>query len=219
MRLSEDEVGCIVRSTPSTVRVGGASRYVYWCTDVEGQCRKIMDGIDGLRDALGAPDYLQRVLIAYAIVLGLEAPFVLFVASMRRRPWYEQALVLVPTAGFGLGLYWARQARDTLAAIQSYLAFTGYPYAQWPTFAQNHSAEAQALVASMQQHVVAMGGLTLVSLLGGWVLLMRWASMPVPQYAADSALAAAQLSGSEPGADDEQENLEITIEPIEKQKR
>jgi hypothetical protein len=71
----------------------------------------------------------------------------------------------------------------------------------------------------MQQHVVAMGGLTLVSLLGGWVLLMRWASMPVPQYAADSALAAAQLSGSEPGADDEQENLEITIEPIEKQKR
>jgi hypothetical protein len=181
----------------------------------------MMDGIDGLRTALGSPDYLQRLLIAYAIVLGAEAPVLVFVASMRRRPWYEQALALVPVTGFVLGFYWARQARDTLTAIQSYLAVTQYPYAQWPTFVQNHSAEAQALVVSMQQHAMGLGGLTLVLLLGGWVLLMRWAAMPPPQYAAHAALGTVPLINSEPGADDEDEqgSLEITIEPIEKQKR
>lgn len=137
---------------------------------------------------------------------------------MRRRPWYEQALALVPVAGFVLGFYWVRQARDTLTDIQSYLAFTQYPYAQWPTFAQNHSAEAQALVTSMQQHALALGGLALVVLLGGWVLLMRWATMPPPQYAARATQGAGQLSISEPGADDEEGSLEVTIESIEKQK-
>ncbi len=176
-------------------------------------------GLDGLRAAFGAPDYLQRLLVTYAIVLGAEAPILLFVASMRRRPWYEQVLALVPTAGFMLGLYWARQARDALAAIQSYMAFIQYPYAEWPTFAQNHSAEAQALVSSMQHQVVAMGGLTLVLLLGGWVLLMRWASAPPPQLTDHSVQVAVQLSESEPGVDDEQGSLEITIEPMAKEKR
>jgi len=182
----------------------------------------VMDGIDGLREALGSPDFLQRLLITCAIVLGVEAPILLFVASLRRRPWFEQALALVPTAGFGLGLYWARQARDALAAIQSYLAFTRYPYAEWPTFAQHHGAEAQALVASMQQQAVSLGGLTLLLLLGGWVLLMRWAAVSPSQDATLANLGAVLLSESELGADeadDEQGSLEITFEPIEKPQR
>jgi hypothetical protein len=178
----------------------------------------LMDGLNGLRTALGSPDYLERLLIAYALVLGVEAPILLFVASLRRRPWYEQAFALVPLAGFGLGFYWVRHARDTLAAIQSYLAFIRYPYAQWPTFAQHHSAEAQALVATMQRQAVALGGLTLVLLLSGWVLLMRWAALPPPQYTSHAHDEPVPRSDSEPGKDDEQGSLEITVERMEKPK-
>ena len=43
-------------------------------------------------------DYWRRLLLVYTIIMGVEAPLLLFVASLRRRSWREQALVLASIA-------------------------------------------------------------------------------------------------------------------------
>ena len=157
-------------------------------------------------------DYWRHLLVAYAIVLGVEAPLLLFVASVRHRPWHERALALLPAGGFALGLYLARSADAALAYWQSYIAFqeAHYPPAYWATFARERRVDMQALVDSTQQQAVAMGVLALALLLGGWALLVYWlpnlrrAAHPIP-----SATLPAQPT------DETQGSLEITIEPIE----
>lgn len=163
---------------------------------------------------LGSLDYWQRLLIAYAVVLCVEAPILLFVAALRRRPWYEHALALLPVGGVALGLYLARSARTLLADWQSHVAFqqAHYPPTYWATFASEQRSELQALVDSVQQQAVAMGGLTLVLLIGGWMLLLRW--LPNPRYQTHTITKEAT---AELPSEDDLGSLEITIEPIERE--
>jgi hypothetical protein len=166
-------------------------------------------------------DFWYRLLVAYAIVLGVEAPLLLFVASLRRRPWYEQALALLPAGGFGLGLYLARNVLAALANWQSYVAFqeTHYSPEYWRAFATDQRADLQAVITSAQWQAWMMGALTLAMLMGGWVLLLRWASPPrrVAPLAPVATHPPGEVIATE--SDEGKGTLEITIEPIEKEQR
>lgn len=168
---------------------------------------------------LDSLDSWYRLLVAYAIVLGVEAPLLLFVAWLRRRPWYEQALALLPAGGFALGMYLARSAHAALTYWQSYIAFQEINYSPeyWPTFARDQRADLQALVTSAQGQAWIMGALTLALLIGGWVLLLRW--VPNPRRDAPSAPVATHPPGEVIATETNEEpgTLEITVEPIEKE--
>jgi hypothetical protein len=173
-------------------------------------------------ELLTSLSFWHRLLVTYTIVMGVEAPFLLFVASLRRRPWYEQALALLPAGGFGLGLYLARSARVALAAWQSHVSFqqTHYSPDYWPAFAREQRTDLQALAANTQQQAIAMGALTLALLMGGWVLLLHWLTNPRPMARPASVDATAEPPTDEDlVVDEEQGSLEITIEPIEREKR
>lgn len=169
--------------------------------------------MDVFRASLDPVDFWQRMLVAYTIALGVEAPVLLFFSSLHRRPWYEQALALLPAVGFGVALYLARQASASLAYVTFQQAH--YPPRYWPTFARDQTAETQALVDNLHHQVMAMGGVTLVLLLGGGLLLLRW--LPAPRRAEQLTPSAAQSSDDALSPDEEQGNLEleITREPIE----
>ena len=163
-------------------------------------------------------DYWRRLLLVYTIIMGVEAPLLLFVAALRRRPWREHALALLPAGGFGVGLYLVRSADVVLAAWQSYVTFqqVHYPLTYWSTFAPEWQSDLQTLVDSIQQQAVATGALTLVLLMGGWLLLLRW--LPNSRHEAHPApkqFTSALVSEDDLAADD---SLEITIEPIERKR-
>ena len=166
-------------------------------------------------------DFWYRLLVAYAIVLGVEAPLLLFVASLRRRPWYEQALAILPAGGFGLGLYLARNVLVALANWQSYVAFqeTHYSPEYWRAFAADQRTDMQALVTTAQWQAWMMGALTLAMLMGGWVLLLR--CTPSSRRIAPLAPIAMHPPGEviATAPDEGEGTLEITIEPIEKEQR
>ena len=166
--------------------------------------------MDAFRASLDPIDFWQRMLVVYAIVLGVEAPILLFVSSLRRRRWYVQALAILPAVGFGVALYLARQASASLAYVTFQQAH--YPPRYWPTFAWDQAAETQALVDNLHHQVMAMGGVTLVLLLGGGLLLLRW--LPASQRT-QSTPSAAHSSDDDLSPDEEQGNLEMTREPIE----
>jgi hypothetical protein len=166
-------------------------------------------------DALSSLNYWYRLLVAFSLVLGVEAPLLLFFATLQRRRWYEQALALLPAGGFALGLYLARVADATLVYWQSYFAFQqeSYPSRYWPTFAREQHTELQALLTITQERALLMGLLTFIMLFGGWLLLLRWqpsfrrTAQPVPETEpADAAQVATEA--------EEQGTLEITVEPI-----
>lgn len=163
-------------------------------------------------------DYWRRLLLVYAIIMGVEAPLLLFVASLRRRPWREQALALLPACCFALGFYLVRSADVALDAWQSYVTFqhVQYPPDYWANFTQEQRLDLQALVDSAQQYATAMGALTLVLLMGGWLLLLRW--LPNPRHEAHPAprQATSALESEEGLAADD--SLVITIEPIERKR-
>jgi hypothetical protein len=169
--------------------------------------------VDGVYASLS---YWYHLLVAFSIVMGLEAPLLLFVAMLRRRRRYEQAVALLPAAGFALGLFLARRAETTLSYV--FFQQAHYPPRYWPTFAREQgSAGLQKLANSLQQQATLMGVLTFALLIGGCVLLLRWP--PYPHYETDSALSTTAMelpTGDDLGTDD---NLEITIEPIDLEKQ
>lgn len=168
--------------------------------------------VDGVYASLS---YWWHLLIAFSIVMGLEAPLLLFVATLRRRRWYEQALALLPAGGFALGLFLARRAETTLSYI--FFQQAHYPPRYWLTFEREQgTAELQALANSLQLEATLMGVLTFALLIGGCVLLLRWP--PYLRYETPSSLSTTAMEPPDEdlGTDD---SLEITIEPIEQEKR
>lgn len=166
--------------------------------------------MDGVYASLS---YWYHLLVAFSIVMGIEAPLLLFVATLRGRRWFEQALALLPAAGFALGLFLARRAEATLSYV--FFQQAHYPPRYWPTFEREQGAAGlQALASGLQQQATLMGVLTFALLIGGCVLLLLWP--PYPYHETDTAPLTTAMEpppGDDLGTDD---SLEITIEPIER---
>lgn len=165
---------------------------------------------------LASLDYWYRLLVAYSIVMGIEAPLLFLIASLRRRPWREQALALLPVGGFAFGMYQARLAHNTLVYWQSYVAFWHADYSPdyWAHFENDALPAMQTLVTSVQHQAWGIIALTCVLLLGGWALLVYW--LPSLRRAPERAPKPSETNASaDPPEDDEAGNLEITIEPLE----
>lgn len=156
-----------------------------------------------------------HLLLGYAIVLGVEAPLLLFVATLRRRPCYEQALALLPAGGFALGLYLARGAHLALTewqrCVTSQIVYCSPEYGA--SIGREPQADLQALVASVQHQAVALGALTFVLVMGALALGLYW--LPIARLATRPV---ARNATAQPPADDELGSLEITIEPLERKK-
>jgi hypothetical protein len=164
---------------------------------------------------LASVDVWQRVLVAYAVALGVEAPALLVVAYLRGRPWRERALALLPAVGNGVGMYLARSTRGALDAWESHaiFQFTHYPPTYWPNFVEPRRADLQALATSVQHQAWAMGALTLALLTGGWLLLLLW--LPQPWRAERKAPTARKAAPAAPAVVDPQGSFELWYEPIE----
>lgn len=169
--------------------------------------------MDGVYASLS---YWYHLLVAFSIAMGLEAALLLFVATLRRRRWFEQALALLPAGGFALGIFLARRAESTLSYV--FFQQAHYPPRYWPTFEREQgTAGLQALANGLQQQATLMGALTFALVIGGCMLLLLWP--PYPYHETDLAPTTTvmePLPGDEPGSGD---SLEITIEPIEPEKR
>jgi len=159
--------------------------------------------------------YWYHLLVALSIVMGLEAPLLLFVATLRRRGRYEQALALLPAGGFALGLHLARRAESTLSYV--FFQQAHYPPRYWPTFEREQgTAGLQALASGLQQQAALMGVLTFALVISGCVVLLLWPPYPYQETdPAPSTAAMAPPSSDDLGTDD---CLVITIEPIERKR-
>ncbi len=168
--------------------------------------------MDGLFASLS---YWHHLLVAFSIAMGLEASVLLFVATLRGRRRYEQALALLPAGGFAVGIFLVRRAESTLSYV--FFQQTHYPPRYWPAFEREQGPGLQSLANGLQQQATLIGVLTFTLLIGGGVLLLHW--LPNPRYEAQPASFAPAM---EPPTDDglgTDDSLEITIEPIEPEKR
>jgi len=168
-----------------------------------------MDGV------FASLSYWHHLLVAFSIVMGLESAVLLFVATLRRRRWYEQALALLPAGGFALGFYLVRRAESTLSYV--FFQQAHYPPRYWPTFEREQgTAGLQALANGLQQLATLMGVLTFALVIGGCVLLLLWP--PYPYHEVHAALITSALEPPTGDDLDTDDSLEITIEPIEQEK-
>jgi hypothetical protein len=168
----------------------------------------------------------HRILLAYAILMGLERPMLLLVAHYKRRPWYEQILAAAPTlAFFGLATA-ARSVQDTYDYWQSYMRFQ--VVYNPPEFAQHAYEDMSRAVADVTRLGWTLYALTVALLIVGWIFLLRWLPLYQQAAAAKGLAASAQDVWSrwrlhlqraagiqaQPVTADSDE-LEITIESID----
>lgn len=104
-----------------------------------------------------------------ALLLGIEAPVLMFVGTLFGRPRIERALVLLPALGFGWGAWSAKLINDQLVNATSALQ---WGRAHYPTFPV--TVDAAAAVESATRTGWAFGAATTLLLIGGWALVLRW---------------------------------------------
>ena len=168
----------------------------------------------------------HRILLAYAILMGLEGPTLLLVAHYKRRPWYEHLLAAAPSLAFFWIATVARGVQNTHDYWQSYLRFQA-TYAP-PGFAQSSYGEMSGVVAEITRQGWATCALAAALLSLGWALLLRWQTQhdgaPLWGHLAASARLRRLrwLPARERAAvvetsfiSGEPDTLEITIEPID----
>ncbi len=126
--------------------------------------------------ALISLDTCRNVLVAYALLLGAEAAFLLYVAYLARRPWLERALALAPAAGFAWVLWLARGVQLAAAYWRAYLSFQAAHYSPdyAPLFTRQNQRDIAGAVAGATHTVATAGALTLTLLVAGWVVLLLW---------------------------------------------
>ncbi len=168
----------------------------------------------------------HRILLAYAVLMGLEGPALLLVAHYKRRPWYEHLLAAAPSLAFFWIATVARGVQDTHDYWQSYLRFQFVHYP--PVFAQRSHEEMSGVVANVTRQGWATCALTAALLSLGWALLLRWQTQRdgAPLWRHLAAIARKRwlrwLATRERAAvvetsfiSGEPDTLEITIEPID----
>jgi hypothetical protein len=177
-------------------------------------------------DALLAQINLWRdTLLIYAVLLGVEAVALLWLAVSSGRRWPQWLFALAPAAGNGFVLRVARDLTNLSAGWHAYLFFqvTHYAPAYLPAFTAENVRELQDVVPSVATRGWACTALTAALLTFGWALLLRWrprskpalgAPMPSPAPASAPATAEAIAAAQSP-SDDEAGELEITVEPLE----
>jgi hypothetical protein len=173
------------------------------------------------------------VLLAYAILMGLEGPALLLVAHYKRRPWYEHLLAAAPSLAFFWIVTVARGVQNTYDYWQSYLRFEAN-YVP-PEFASSTYWQMSGVVAHGTQLGWTTCALTAALLSLGCALALRWQTQheehdgaPLwgrlattarerwPRWQSARERAAVVETSLIAGAPDD---LEITIEPIDPRRR
>lgn len=167
---------------------------------------------------LQALRFWHDLILIYALLLGIEAPVLLWMGTQRDRPLIERALALLPALAFGWGAWSAKLVNDQVDHATSALR---WQYAHYPTFPA--TVNAAAAVEAATRTGWAFGVAATLLLIGGWVLVLRWSRgkglpswhrAPLPRQTPDapphhSAPVTAALD------DTADEGIEITVEPIE----
>ncbi len=159
--------------------------------------------------ALLAPiDLWRDTLLLCAVLLGVEAPALLWLAVRAGRSWRSWLFSLAPAAGFVYVLHAARALADLSAWWHAYLFFQAAHYgpSYLPAFNAANDRELQPVVAGVSTLGWECGAATALLLTFGWALLIRWTPRSHPFH--EPALAAASRE-EDTGA------LEITVEPLE----
>jgi hypothetical protein len=129
-----------------------------------------------------APFTLWRaILLADAALTGVEAPALVFLGALRRRPAFELLLAAAPSLVCFWALSVARAAESFYSYWLSYFAFqlVHYPPPYLPP-STDGLAPAAAEITRLGWEV---GAATILALTLGWALLLRWCPRParVPQ--------------------------------------
>lgn len=163
--------------------------------------------------------FWHDLILIDALLLGIEAPVLLFVGTLLNRLRIERALALLPALAFGWGAWSAKLINDQLIHADSALQ---WGYAHFPALPV--TVDAAAAVASATRTGWAVGAVTTLLLIGGWVLVLRWSrgkGLPSWRPVATRPPRAGRATGSGrapvTSALDEtaDEGLEITVESMD----
>jgi hypothetical protein len=129
------------------------------------------------------------ITLFYAILVGVEAPALLVLAVLNRRPGLEVLLAVAPS----LVCFWALSvARAAATAYQYWQGYFAYQQAHYPQPyllpSLDDIAPAAANITQLGWEVCAG---TIVALILGWALLLRWYPRPARVAKADLVLVAA----------------------------
>lgn len=152
-----------------------------------------------------------QLMFGYALLMGVEAPILLFITHYQQRPWYRQLLALTPSIAFMWTWNAARNAHDTYLYWLSYLHFQAarYPATFVPAFARDTATEIHASVLEVIRQGRISVALMAAMLVFGWALLVRWR---LPQLGQRTTSTPAKV----PSENSESGTLEITVEPIDR---
>ncbi len=163
--------------------------------------------------------FWHDLILIDALLLGIEAPVLLFAGTLLNRPRIERALALVPALAFGWGAWSAKLINDQQVHAASALQ---WGYAHYPTVPV--TVDAAAAVEAATRTGLAFGAATTLLLIGGWALVLRWSrgkglpslkqkiSRP-PRSGRTARPAGAPITGALDETFDE--GLEITVEPMD----
>jgi hypothetical protein len=170
---------------------------------------------------LQALRYWHDLLFLYAMLMGAEAPALLFVATLRDRPRRELVVVLLPALVFVWAMWSAKLIGDeyTNAASALQWAFAHNPYVVV-------TVDADAVVNAAARTGWNVGIVTTLVLIGGWALMLRWSrglglpnlsgilsrlTRPRPTPVAEHPVSNPNQAG--------EEDVEIVVERMDAEKR
>lgn len=170
---------------------------------------------------LQALDFWHNLIVVYALLMGIEAPALLFVATLMGRPRRELLPALAPAAVFVWALWSAKLIGDEYANAASALQ---WGIAHYPTFHVNVDADAAVDAAARTGWTV--GIVTTLVLIGGWALVLRWSrgqglpglSELLSRLPRPRPTPVAELPASDP-EDAGEDDVEIVVERLDAEKK
>jgi hypothetical protein len=150
----------------------------------------------------------HRIILGCAALVGLEGPALLLVAVLKRRPWFERLLAVVPAVAC---LWMLTVAREVAAAYQYWHSYLTFQLARYPlAFEQHGLEEARAAVPDATRlGWIVWGGTAGLAVLG-CALLVRW----YPRPSREPAIVSAGVDSAAPSATGD-DDLEIVVEALE----
>ena len=143
---------------------------IVWSTsrtlDGEGSIPKGKTPMDPQLQALR---YWHDLLFLYAMLMGIEAPALVFIATLMGRPRREELLALVPALVFAWALWSAKLIGDEYANAASAMQWVIAHYPHFPV-----TVDADAAVNAAVRTGWNVGIVTTLVLIGGWALVLRW---------------------------------------------
>jgi hypothetical protein len=162
------------------------------------------------------------VLLGSALILGLEAADLLFVASWTKRLWRERSLAFLPAIAFVGVLLAARAVRAQYDYWRTYLAFvaTNYPASRYSLlFTQTQRDYADVLASVTRLGWIAIA-ITVVVVALGAVLIAHWSQpdrqLTILALIRSARAARAARASSAASTTSETSEVEFTIEPLDR---